>query len=36
MTLLDKGHSLAEISDVLRHRSMQTTTNYARHDIKAR
>ncbi len=35
MTLLEKGNSLAEISDVLRHRSMQTTTIYARHDIKA-
>ena len=35
MTLLEKGNSLAEISDVLRHRSMQTTTVYARHDITA-
>ena len=35
MTLLKKGNSLAEISDVLRHRSMQTTTVYARYDITA-
>lgn len=35
MTLLDKGHSLAEISDVLRHQNIQTTTVYARYDIKA-
>ena len=33
MTLLDKGNSLTEISDVLRHNSMRTTMSYARHDV---
>ncbi len=35
MNLLSKGISLSEISDVLRHRNVQTTTVYARHDIKS-
>ncbi len=35
MNLLEKGNSLADIGDVLRHNSMQTTTFYARHDLKS-
>ena len=35
MNLLEKGNSLAEISDVLRHNNMRTTTFYARHDLKS-
>jgi len=33
--MLRKGASLAEIGDVLRHRSKMTTTIYAKHDINA-
>ncbi len=33
--MLGRGASLDEVSDVLRHRSRQTTTNYARYDIEA-
>lgn len=33
--MLGKGASLAEIGDVLRHRSMRSTTLYAKHDINA-
>ena len=33
--LLRKGASLAEVGDVLRHRSPMTTTIYARHDLDA-
>ena len=32
MALLDRGSSLAEIGDVLRHRSARSTTAYARYD----
>ena len=35
MSLLEKGNSLADIGDVLRHISMHTTTFYARHDVKS-
>ena len=35
MTLLEKGNSLVDIGDVLRHQSMQTTTLYARYDVKS-
>ena len=33
--MLGRGASLDEVSDVLRHRSRQTTTTYARYDIEA-
>jgi site-specific recombinase XerD len=33
--MLDKGASLAEIGDALRHRCMKSTTLYAKHDINA-
>ena len=33
--MLGRGASLDEVSDVLRHRSRNTTTNYARYDIEA-
>jgi site-specific recombinase XerD len=33
--MLRKGASLAEIGDVLRHRSAMTTTIYAQHDVDA-
>jgi len=33
--MLRKGASLAEIGDVLRHRSAKTTTIYAQHDVDA-
>ena len=33
--MLSRGASLNEVSDVLRHRSRKTTTNYARYDIEA-
>ena len=33
--MLGRGASLDEVSDVLRHRSRETTTNYARYDIEA-
>lgn len=35
MNLLQGGTSLADIGNVLRHQSAQTTTVYARHDIQA-
>jgi len=35
INMLGRGASLDEISEVLRHRSQRTTTNYARYDIEA-
>ena len=34
MSLINQGSSLEEIADVLRHRPMQSTTVYARHDAR--
>ncbi len=34
MDLLNRGSSLEEIANVLRHRSMSATTTYARHDVE--
>ena len=34
MSLIKQGSSLEEIADVLRHRSMKSTTVYARHDAR--
>ena len=34
MKLLNQGSSLEEIGDVLRHRSRDSTTTYARHDVE--
>ena len=35
MKLLGQGSSLEEVGDVLRHRSTQSTTVYARYDLDA-
>ena len=35
MDLLSRGASLEEIGDVLRHRSRDSTTVYARYDVEA-
>ncbi|MDE0003539.1 MAG: tyrosine-type recombinase/integrase [Rhodospirillaceae bacterium] len=35
VALLGQGASLGEVSEVLRHRSLQTTTTYARYDFEA-
>ena len=35
VSMLDRGNSLDEVGDVLRHRSRTTTTIYARHGIEA-